>query len=74
MKTSFFDLLDTCVVIWLDDIFIFGKIFEGHQKALETVFACLAKHSLYVRLDKYALLLKHIEFLGHILDASGVHM
>ena len=40
----FFDLLDTCVVIYLDDLLIFSKMVEEHQKALDTMFAHLAKH------------------------------
>ena len=39
-----FDLLDTCVVIYLDDLLSFSKIIEEYQKALDIIFACLAKH------------------------------
>ena len=44
MNTDFFDLLDTCVVIYLDDLLIFNKMVEKNWKALDTVFAHLAKH------------------------------
>ena len=74
MNTVFFDLLDSCVVIYLDDLLVFSKTVEEHRKALDTVFARLAKHQLYLRADKCALLLKRVEFLGHVLDSSGVHM
>ena len=53
---------------------IFFKIVEEHWKALDNVFAHLAKHSYYLRPDKCVLLVKCIEFLGHILDASSVYM
>ena len=40
----FFNLLDRCVVVYLDDLLIFSSIVEEYWKALDTVFACLAKH------------------------------
>ena len=58
MNTVFFDLLDTCVVIYLDDVLIFSKTIEEHNAALDAVFSRLAKHKLYLRPDKCALLLK----------------
>ena len=74
MNIVFFDVLDICVMIYLDDLLIFSKMVEEHPKALDTVFAHLAKHLLYLRLDNYALLLKCVEFLGHVLDASGIYI
>ena len=44
MDTVFFYLLDTWVVIYLDDLLILCKMVEEHRKALDTVFALLAKH------------------------------
>ena len=70
----FFDLLDIYIVIYLDDLFVFSKIVGEKQKALNTVFAHLAKHQLYLRPDKCALLHKHVELPGYISDASSVYM
>ena len=69
-----FDLLDDCVIIYLDDILIFSHDEASHCKALGAVFERLAKHQLYLRPEKCALFLSSVEFLGHILDASGVHV
>ena len=44
MNTVFFNLLNNCVAIYLDDLLIFNKTVEEHQKALDTVFVRLAKH------------------------------
>ena len=74
MNTVFFDLLDTCVVIYLDDVVILSKTIVEHKAALDAVFSHLAAHKLYLCPDKCALLLKQVEFFGHVLDASGVHM
>ena len=74
MSQVFFDLLDDCVVMYLDYILIFSCDEASHCKVLRAVFEWLAKHQLYLRPEKYALFLSSVEFLGHILDASGVHM
>ena len=44
MNIVFFDLSDTCVVIYLDNLLIYSKIVEEYKEALNTVFAHLAKH------------------------------
>ena len=46
MNKVFFDLLDKCVLIYLDDILIFSKNVEQHKKDLQQVFnsCCLFKH------------------------------
>ena len=58
MNTVFFDLLDTCVVIYLDDLLIFSKSVAEHKAVLDAVFSHLAAHKLYLHPDKCALLLK----------------
>ena len=58
MNMVFFDLLDTCVVIYLDDLLIFSKTVVEYKTALDTVFSHLAAHKLYLCPDKCALLLK----------------
>ena len=44
MNTVFIDLLDTSLVIYLDDLLIFIKTVNEYKKALDTMLACLAKH------------------------------
>ena len=39
MNTVISDLLDTCVVVYLDNLIIFSNMAEERQKALNTVFA-----------------------------------
>ena len=44
MNIVFFDLLDIFLVIYFYDVLNFSKIVEEYKKALDTVFAHLAKH------------------------------
>ena len=74
MKQVFFYLVDDCLVVYLDDILIFSHDKASHRKALRAVFKQLTKHQLYLQPEKCALFLSSVEFLGHILVASGVHV
>ena len=42
----FFDLLDDCVIVCLDDILIFSRTKEEHLTALSKFFGHLAKFKL----------------------------
>ena len=42
MNTVFFDLLDDCVVVYLDDILVFSRDEASHRRALHAVFERLA--------------------------------
>ena len=74
MNNVFFDLLDDFVVVYLDDILIFSKTYEDHVRHLHAVFKRLQENQLFVRSDKCALLLRSVEFLGHVIDSEGVHV
>ena len=74
MNSVFFDMLDTSVIVYLDDILVFSPDVESHKRALHAVFTRLAQHKLFLRPEKCALLLKSVEFLGHVVDADGVHV
>ena len=69
-----FYLLDDCIVVYLDDILIFSHHKASHCKALHAVFERLAKHQLYLQPEKCPLFLSSVESLGHVFDASGVHV
>lgn len=74
MHHVFFDLLDKGVVIYLDDILVYSKSVEEHKQLLDKVFELLQKYKLYVKSEKCALFLESVEFLGHKIDAKGVHV
>ena len=74
MNTVFFKLLDKGVVIYLDDILVYSKSIEEHQRLLKEVFSLLNEYKLYVKAEKCALFLESVEFLGHTISGSGLHV
>ena len=46
MNQVLFDLLDSCIVVYLDDILVFSRTKEDHEQDLDAVFK-----RLYVRVD-----------------------
>ena len=72
MNQLFFDMLDKNVIVYLNDNLIFTKTDQEHCQVLAEVFRRLAHYSLYVKEKKYALFLRQVEFLGHIVTAEGI--
>jgi hypothetical protein len=74
MNRVFFDLLDEGVLCYLDDLLIYSRSVEEQHVLLDKVFFLLNKHKLYIKESKCHLFLKRVNFLGHVVDASGVSM
>ncbi|ESK81223.1 hypothetical protein Moror_14436 [Moniliophthora roreri MCA 2997] len=53
VNSIFTDLLDICVVIYLNDILIYSENMDDHEKHVKKVLWRLKKHSLYCNLKKY---------------------
>ena len=58
------DLLDKCVLIYMDDILIYLKMAEDHVAHIKAVFECLAAKNWRVKEKKCALFLLEVEFFG----------
>ena len=61
------------VICYIDDILITGKSDEQHLKALEEVLKRLDHHGLVLEKEKCFFFKDQVEYLGHIVDALGVH-
>ena len=72
MNHVFFDLLDDCVIVYLDDILIFSRTKKEHLTALNKVFSRLAKFKLVLNELKCSLFLKSVAFLGYVVSAEGI--
>ena len=74
MNHVLFDLLNTCVLVYLDDILICSRTHEEHVRHVREVFSHLRDHQLYLKPSKRMFLAPRIEFLGHTLSAAGVEV
>jgi hypothetical protein len=68
----FMEYLDKFVVVLIDDILIFSKNEEEHDKYLRMVLQKLRENQLYAKLNKCEFLLKEVSFLGHIISEGGI--
>jgi hypothetical protein len=74
MNEIFHDLLDVCVVVYLDDILIYSYDLETHQKQVKDVLQRLRKYDLHARLEKSGFHMDSIEYLGVIISLNGIAM
>jgi hypothetical protein len=72
MNGVFREYLDKFVIVFLDDILIYSKSEEEHEKHLRMVLQVLREHKLYAKLSKCIFYQKKIHYLGHIISAEGI--
>jgi hypothetical protein len=70
MNKVFMEYLDKFVVVFIDDILIFSKNEEEHDKHLCLVLQKLRENQLYAKLNKCEFWLKEVSFLGYIISGG----
>ena len=60
------------LLLYLDDILVFGKTFDETLERLADVFRRLSKHGLKVKPEKCHLFKREVRYLGHVVSAEGV--
>ncbi|GKF45603.1 putative reverse transcriptase domain-containing protein, partial [Tanacetum coccineum] len=66
--------LDKFVIMFIDDILVYSKDEEEHGKHLKIILELLKKERLYAKFLKCDFWLDSIQFMGHVIDRSGVHV
>ena len=61
------------VVVYLDDILVTGPTEEAHMAALEEVLKRLKTAGLRLRKEKCVFMAPSVAYLGHKIDAQGLH-
>ena len=74
INNVFSDLLDVCVIIYLDDILIYLNNMSEHHQHVKEVLKHLYKTGLYAKAEKCEFHSKSVEYLGYILSPSGLTM
>jgi hypothetical protein len=72
MNKVFMEFLDKFVVLFIDDILVFSKTEEEHEKHLRLVLEKLRSNKLYAKFSKCEFWLTKVAFLGHVISAGGV--
>ncbi|GKB34972.1 putative reverse transcriptase domain-containing protein [Tanacetum coccineum] len=66
--------IDKFFIVFIDDILVYSKDEEEHGKHLKIVLELLKKERLYAKFSKCDFWLDSVQFLGHVLDRSSVHV
>ena len=74
MNDIFSDLLDVCIMIYLDDILIYSNNMSEHYWYVKEVLKYLHKAGLYTKAEKCEFHSESVEYLGYILSPSGLTM
>ena len=74
MNDIFSDLLDVCIMIYLDYILIYSKDMTQHKEHIKEVLWRLWKNGLFVAMPKCEFYKESVEYLGFILSTDGLHM
>jgi len=74
MNEVFSDMLDICVVVYLDDILIYLDDLDIHKSHVKEVLKRLRDNGLYTFSSKCTFHQRWVEFLGFVLSPEGVHI
>ena len=72
MNYVFEKQLDKFVIVFLDDVLVFSKDLQTHERQMREVLQILREQRLYAKLEKCDLVRKEVEFLGHLLGEDGL--
>jgi len=74
VNTIFADMLDVCIIVYLNDILIYSEDMESHQQHVWEVLCRLQLHSLFAKLEKCEFHSDSVEYLSYQLSPDSLTM
>ncbi|MBW0548856.1 hypothetical protein O181_088571 [Austropuccinia psidii MF-1] len=74
VNAIFQDLLDSYVVVYLDDIMVFSKSEEEHVTHVSNVLSRLRANNLFPKASKCLFHVSSVEYLGYVVSSEGLKM
>jgi hypothetical protein len=74
INSIFVDLLDKCLVIYLDDLVIYSKDLETHVVTVREVLERLRQNHLILKEAKCKFHVTEFVYLGHVVSVQGIRM
>src|SRR5882762_889921 len=74
MNDIFADMLDVCVIVYLDDILIYSDNIEQHREHVCEVLHRLRHNGPFAGINKCTFHADSVEYLGYILSPTGLSM
>jgi hypothetical protein len=62
------------VIVLIDDIRIYSKTKEDHEKHFFLMLELLKKEHLYGKFLKFDFWIREVQLLGHIVNEMGIHV
>jgi len=74
VNSVFTDMLDVCVIVYLDDILVYLDNMEDHTEHVREVLRRLRQHKLYAKPEKCEFHSDSVEYLGYFLSPDSLTM
>ncbi|KAL4585882.1 hypothetical protein LXL04_010509 [Taraxacum kok-saghyz] len=65
-------MLDRSVIVFIDDILVYSKTKEEHERHLRELLEILRREHLYAKFSKCEFWLEEVQFLGHVVNKDGI--
>ncbi|KAK1429939.1 hypothetical protein QVD17_12297 [Tagetes erecta] len=66
--------LDKFVIVFIDDILIYSKSKDDHERHLRAVLELLRREKLYAKFSKCEFWMREVQFLGHVINEKGIQV
>ncbi|GBG74959.1 hypothetical protein CBR_g19473 [Chara braunii] len=72
LDTSVINVINYCVIVYVDDILVYSSSYEGHVQHIEWALHVLRDAGFKVAFEKCQFFLTTISFLGHVVTDQGL--